>query len=109
MKTLLQNFVGQTIGINYKKINEFHAVELFQVDDDYFTILVSSGIRQVMIYYPYKQIMFISKCTEGFNTADFWSKKNVKMIIQVCCLTTGGGGGGGGGIAIGIGAAGIDF
>lgn len=89
MKTLLQKFVGQEIGINYKEANKFHVGSLVSVNDNYFTVEVPNP-QNTMFHYPYRQLIFVSECTDKFPIATgMLSVKKVNAVIQVYTPPTG--------------------
>lgn len=99
MKTLLQKYISQEIGINCKEVAKFHAATLIYAADNYFTVEVT-GPRPVRLHYLYGQITFVSECADGFLTAGLFSSKKVNTLVQVQPLTTGGNASG---VGIGVG------
>jgi hypothetical protein len=91
MKSLLQKFIGQEIGINCKALDEFHVATLVSLYDNYFTV----QMPEVTFHYPYSQLIFVSEKANGFKAKVGWaSDKKVNVIVQIYTLTAGGGGGG---------------
>jgi len=124
MKTLLQKYVGQEIGININEMDEFHVATLVNIID-YISVLVSEKrevktktdnwkntcrprekyeIKQIMVHYPYSQLIFVSESNDGFLAKDGKSSsKKVNVIVQVYTLNKGKRDGTGNGIGVGFG------
>jgi ferredoxin-fold anticodon binding domain-containing protein len=84
MKSLLGQYIGKEVGVNFKEADKFHAATLLNVDDNYFTITIEKNNK---IHYPMRSLFFVSESDAGFQTAGIFGSKKVNVVIQVSTPT----------------------
>lgn len=92
MKDILQRYVGQNIGINFKEVKEFDTVQLLKVTEEYFTVQVPKS--QIMRSYPYAWVLSITEADGGLSSGStFWmNKKSFPVCVEVFHLVVYSGG-----------------
>ena len=97
MKTIIQRYVGKTIGCNHKEGNIFRTVVLAGVTDTYFTLKE----KEAIIHFPFEAIIYMAESEEGQAglsvVGGAFQRPQVPFVIQVRSLIVGS-------VSVGVGA-----
>ncbi|MDI6767102.1 MAG: hypothetical protein QME52_09800 [Bacteroidota bacterium] len=92
MNELLQKYVGQDIGINFKEVKKYDYAKLLTVETDYFT--VQDPETNIRYSYSFRWLLNVVEGEGGISTVGVFSSKNFPVCIEVFHLVVYSGAGG---------------
>ena len=81
MNELLQKYIGENIGINFKNVKRYDYAKLIKVEKDYFA--VEDSRSRITYSYSYTSILNIIEADGGLSSGSFFDKRKYPVCIEV--------------------------
>jgi hypothetical protein len=86
IRQLLEKYLNQEIGLNYKGAAQFADGILSQLNDEYFTVFDQKS--ESLYHFPLRSIMEIREPTLGKRFRFLWSRKRFTVLVRVAVEKT---------------------
>jgi len=81
MKSLLEKYKGQAIGINYDNSAEIREAQLVEANSEYFSVFVKD--KKLHYSYPLKSVLTVIEGQDGVDAGDPEKKGKFNVVIKV--------------------------